>query len=281
MSTENLLNIPSHGNPISEAPKTEAAPVETPKTEAEPALSPKFAALAKKAKQAYQAQERLKAEKAVIESQRKEIEQFNKYKTEATSNPLKALEALGWKYDDLVNYVLNDQKPTESQQISKVQAEIEALRKEQADKERLSVEREQQAAQRQFEETINAFKEKVTEHVTGNPDKYELIAATDSQELIFDTIEEYFNKTGKIMAIDKAAELVESYLENEAEEKILKSKKFQSKLAPKKDEPQPQRQSNSVSLNNSVTASSSAPGYLSPRSEQERINRALAKLSGG
>jgi hypothetical protein len=82
------------------------------------------------------------------------------------------------------------------------------------------------------------------------------------------------------MAIDKAAELVESYLENEAEEKILKSKKFQSKLAPKKDEPQP-RQSNSVSLNNSVTASSTAPGYLSPRSEQDRINRALAKLSGG
>jgi hypothetical protein len=281
MSTENLLNIPSHENPITESTKAaEPAPVETPKTEAEPALSPKFAALAKKAKQAYQAQERLKAEKASIESQRKEIDQFNKYKTEATSNPLKALEALGWKYDDLVNYVLNDQKPTESQQISKVQAEIEALRKEQADKERLSVEREQQAAQRQFEETINAFKEKVTEHVSGNADKYELIAATDSQELIFDTIEEYFNKTGKIMAIDKAAELVESYLENEAEEKILKSKKFQSKLAPKKDEPQP-RQSNSVSLNNSVTASSTAPGYLSPRSEQDRINRALAKLSGG
>jgi len=281
MSTENLLNIPSHENPITESAKAaEATPAETPKTESEPALSPKFAALAKKAKQAYQAQERLKAEKASIESQRKEIDQFNKYKTEATSNPLKALEALGWKYDDLVNYVLNDQKPTESQQISKVQAEIEALRKEQADKERLSVEREQQAAQRQFEETINAFKEKVTEHVSGNADKYELIAATDSQELIFDTIEEYFNKTGKIMAIDKAAELVESYLENEAEEKILKSKKFQSKLAPKKDEPQP-RQSNSVSLNNSVTASSTAPGYLSPRSEQDRINRALAKLSGG
>lgn len=285
MSTEATLNIPAMANPISgetQAPETPAPQaVEPPKED--PALSPKFAALAKKAKAAYQAQAQLKAEKAALEAKRKEIDEFSKYKQEATSNPLKALEALGWKYDDLVNFVLNDQKPTESQKLTQVEQRLEALQREQEEREQKRIQIEQEAAQRQYAETIDAFKSKVASHVSENSEKYELIQLHDAQELIFDTIEEYFNKTNQVMDIAKAAELVENYLESQFETTFTKAKKLQGKFGKKEEAPQPQSkpQSTSVSLNNAVTSSSAAPGYLPPKTEQERIQRALAKLQGG
>jgi len=285
MTNEVQLNIPQHENPVSGevATATETKAPEPTTTKEDTALSPKFAALAKKAKAAYQAQAQLKAEKASLEAKRKEIDEFSKYKQEATSNPLKALEALGWKYDDLVNFVLNDQQPTSDQKLSRVEQQLEAFKREQEAKEQGRLEQERLSAQKQYEETIDAFKSRVSQHVTSNSEKYELINLHEAQDLIFDTIEEYFNKTNQVMDIAKAAELVENYLENQFETTFQKSKKVQSKLAPKKEEPQPQSQnkSTSVSLNNQVSASSAAPGYLPPKTEQERIQRALAKLAGG
>lgn len=285
MSTEATLNIPTHENPIGEVPVVEK-PVEAqislePKKEEEPALAPKFAALAKKAKLAQQAQARLKAERAEIEKMRQEVESFNKYKSEAKANPLKALESMGLKYDDLVNYVLNGEKPTPEQEISMVKSEIQKFREEQ---ERRELEKEQQAkleAEKAYEDTINSFKAKVTEHVSSNPDKYELIAMHEAEGLIFDTIEEYFNTSGKIMAIDKAAELVEGYLEEQVESTLQKSKKFKAKLE-KKEEPKAgaTAKAPSPTLNNTVATSTAAASFLSPKTEQERIQRALAKLSG-
>jgi len=281
---EATLNIPAHENPIGEAkPSAPEAQVglEPAKTE-EPALAPKFAALAKKAKAAQQAQAKLKAERAEIERARQEIESFNKYKTEAKQNPLKALEAMGIKYDDLVNYVLNGEKPTPEQEFSSLKGEIQKLREEQENRE---LERDRMAkadAEKAYEETISAFKTKVTEHITGNPDKYELIALHEAEALVFDTIEEYFNSSGKIMAIDKASELVEQYLEEQFESTLSKAKKFQNKFAPKKDDQPQTTQSKgpSPTLNNTVAVSSSAPSFLPPKTEQERLQRALAKLSG-
>jgi hypothetical protein len=284
MSEELALNIPTHENPVAvkeaEAPVApEAIETKAPESD-EPALAPKFAALAKKAKAAQMAQAKLKAERIEIERARKEIEDFNKYKTEAKQNPLKALEAMGIKYDDLVNFVLNGEQPTVDQKLSRVESELERFRREQEERELSKEKAAQEAAERQYQETIDTFKGKITEFVTGN-EKFELINLHDAQGLIFDTIEEYFNSSGKIMTIEKASELVEGYLEEQIETTLQKTKKFQSKFAPKKDEPQPQAAKGpSPTLNNTVATSSSAPSFLPPKTEQERIQRALAKLSG-
>jgi hypothetical protein len=282
MTNEVTLNIPTHENPVGEVAQAPAQPeVKAETVEKEPALAPKFAALAKKAKAAQQAQAKLKAERADIERARQEIDQFNRYKSEAKQNPLKALEAFGIKYDDVVNYVLNGEKPTADQEINSVKSELQRFRQEQEEREVQRQRMEIEAQQRQYEETINTFKTKVDEHISTNNEKYELINLHDANGLVFDTIEEYFNTTGKIMSIDKASELVESYLEDQIDTTLQKTKKFQSKLAPKKEEqPQPQARGPSPTLNNQVTASSAAPSYLSPRTEAERIQRALAKLSG-
>jgi hypothetical protein len=284
MSEEATLNIPAHENPIAVSEATPPAPVEAapaPAKEEEPALAPKFAALAKKAKAAQMAQAKLKAERLEIERARKEIEDFNKYRTEAKQNPLKALESMGIKYDDLVNFVLNGEQPTVDQKLSRVEGEIERFRREQEERELAKEKAAQEAATKEYEATIEAFKAKVNDHITSNADKYELISLHEATGLVFDTIEEYFNNSGKIMTIEKAAELVEGYLEEQIESTITKTKKFQSKLAPKKDEPQPQASKGpSPTINNTVAASSAAPSFLPPKTEQERIQRALAKLSG-
>ena len=283
MSEEATLNIPAHENPIPvKEPAPEPAKEEPlPEKGDEPALAPKFAALAKKAKAAQMAQAKLKAERIEIDRARKELEEFNKYRTEAKQNPLKALEAMGIKYDDLVNFVLNGEKPTPEQEISSVKSQLEAFRREQEERELAKEKAAQEAAHKEYEATIEAFKGKVNEYITTNSEKFELINLHEANGLVFDTIEEYFNNTGKIMTIEKAAELVEGYLEEQIESTITKTKKFQSKLAPKKDEPQPQASKGpSPTLNNTIAASSAAPSFLPPRTEQERIQRALAKLSG-
>jgi hypothetical protein len=283
MSDEALLNIPAHENPIPvKEPTPEPAKDEPlPAKDEEPALAPKFAALAKKAKAAQMAQAKLKAERIEIDRARKELEEFNKYRTEAKQNPLKALEAMGIKYDDLVNFVLNGEKPTPEQEINSVKSQLEAFRREQEERELAKEKAAQEAAHKEYEATIEAFKGKVNEYITTNSEKFELINLHEANGLVFDTIEEYFNNTGKIMTIEKAAELVEGYLEEQIESTITKTKKFQSKLAPKKDEPQPQASKGpSPTLNNTIAASSASPSFLPPKTEQERIQRALAKLSG-
>lgn len=258
----------------------EATPTETPVAvpevkQQDESSSAKFAALARKEKalvakmrEQRQVQEQFAREKAEMMAWRKEMEDSKK-------DPLKALNKLGWDYDKLTEYQMSGGKVTPEMEIESVKSEIQQMREHQIQAEKQRTEQEQMKAQAQTQEIINTFKENLTEKITSMPDKYENIIDEEAFELVFETIEEHFNRTGKVLSETDAADLVESYLDDRAESKF-KLKKFQGKYAPTKVE---EKKEPSKTLS-SQTSTSSGASFLPAKTENDRIQRALAKLNG-
>ena len=102
----------------------------------------------------------------------------------------------------------------------------------------------------------------------------------DSTDLVYDTVEAYFDKTGKVLSIPEACDLVEKYLESQVE-KSLQTKKLSARL-PKASEPTdkrpaPESPAPRRSLNNQ-NYTSSTPTLVSPKVENDRMARAMAAL---
>jgi hypothetical protein len=100
----------------------------------------------------------------------------------------------------------------------------------------------------------------------------------DSADLVYDTVEEYFAKTNKVLSIPEACDLVESYLEKQVE-KSLATKKLSARVSkqepssPTANKPSEPRR---TLTNNDYT--SSTPSFVSPKVENDRMSRALAAL---
>lgn len=267
-----------------------AAPVTTPDTPSTaqtppPATSPdaqRFAALSRKHKQIRAEAEQLKALKAQLAQKETKIKEWEDIK-----DPIAALRAKGFSYEEATQYVLNNGQPTPELQIKGVQEELAKFRQEQAEAEKVRAEQAVKLAQAQVEETITTFKSQVNEFVTSHPEDYQLIGIHESQELIYSTVEENFNRTGRIMSMKEAADLVENYLE-ERIEASLKAKRLSAKYGPRVEQPPASNpmaaaaqmlNQTTRTLSNTATAAAS-PANSAPRTYQEAYERALAKLKG-
>lgn len=276
---------------------SEPSVVETPvaPTTAKPAavdeVSSKFAALSKKEKLILKKQQEIQAKEKDIQEKYSKYQEFESLKGSARSNPLKALESLGLSYDEITDYILNDSKPTVSSEVKTVQDELAQFKK-QLEEEKESVKRrEEEEREKQYSSAITTFKAEITDFITENSTEYELIGAYNQSELVYNTIEEAYNRsleegTPKILSIKEAASMVEKYLEEEVS-KVLSLNKVKSRFAPKveeaptpKEEPKfmPSSSASPKTLNNQIT--SSAPSMLPAKTETDRLRRAMAKLSG-
>ncbi len=280
MSVESVPN-PTATPAVPAAPDKPVVP-EVPSAAKPDEMSAKFAALAKKERNLRFSQMQYKTkETALAERERKIAEREALWETEFKEKPLEAIKRRGYSYEDLTKAALNDGKFDPETEVKGVKSEIEKFRQEQADKDK----RAQEAALKQQEdaekETVEAFKLNIGKHIEANKDKYELVALYDASELVYSTVEEHFERTKaagtpKILTIDEAAQLVESYLESEIERTATGSKKFQAKYqAAKAADPQNPPKT-STTLTNEHT--STAPSFLPSHTENDRIARALAKL---
>lgn len=252
-----------------QAPAQAAPAIETPKEEKkEETLSPRFAALARKEKYLTKQAQEMKAMKAELDAKLAQIKEW-----EGISNPLEALKKKGFSYEDVTNYVLNDQKLTPELEVKGMKEQMTKWMQEQESKQTQSQAEAKAKAEAEMQKTIENFKNQVNEFVTQNADKYELINLHEQQEMVFATIEEYYNKTGKIMTNTEASDLVESYLEEQID-KSLKTKKLQSKLAPKVEEKNVKEPSKTITN----IPTSAAPSMLPVKTENDRLKRALAAL---
>jgi hypothetical protein len=237
-------------------------------------LAPKFAALAKKEKEIIQRQRATKELEAKIREREEKLAQSEKGRP---ANPIEALQRAGYSYDDAVNFILNGQKLTPDQEVKSVRDEIQAFKADQEKKEKLREAAELAKQQSQYEETIENFKQEINGFVDQNASEYELIKINEASHLIYDTIEEHFTRTKKVLSTKEAADMVEAYLEDQVK-KVAATNKFKSKImpqaAPKQEE---QSKEPSKTLSNSMT--SSAASLLPAKTEQDRMQRALAALS--
>lgn len=268
------------GVEIAAVPPTPVVPetqkVEPPKED----TSQKLSDLIKKEKMIYRTKQNLsQKEKLILEKEKALAEREAKLAT-ASTNPIEALKTLGWTYDQITEYMLQNKVPVDKH-ITDVRNELEQFKKQQLEEKQKAAEEAKQAAEAQATQVIDSFKVQINDFITTNKDTYELVNLHEAQDIVFATIETHFENTKKVLTIQEATDLVEKYLEDRIEQST-KTKKLASKYrlpepnVEKKTEP---TFSEPKTLTNSMTTGSS-PGLPQARNEEDRIKRALAALDG-
>lgn len=259
------------------APTQAAAPEATPQTETTQATEQPKAIETKKEERISPKLARAKAEEAKAkklleqaEARFKAAEEKEKKLSRLKEAPLEILQELGTSFEDVANAVLKSGEPESEQQkairvAEEARQEVERLRREREEE----IERIQNL---QLQRAVEDFRFKISDTIKKNAEKFELVAAYEADNLVYDIVQEYFNKHNEILDPEKAAELAENFLEQRVE-RLVKTKKIQSRFKPQ------QEQENSVTLKNS-DQSFSAPvkSNSAPMTREERLKRALARL---
>lgn len=199
---------------------------DTPKDpEATGPLSPQFAALAKQ-RRSLQVKERELAER---EKKLSNPGQGSIALDRLKAEPLRVLLESGVTYEQLTEAILKDQSNPE---IRTLKDEFTSL-KEGVNKQ--LTDRDQQAEQQVLQE----MRREATNLVAQNDD-FELIRGTESVPDVMQLIERTYRKTGEVLDVKEACQLVEDELFKETQ-KLAKLKKVQSQFAPVQQQLQPQR----------------------------------------
>ena len=246
----------------------------------------RFAFLAKKEAAIVRQRHELRAQMEAMTSQRSEMEKLRAEidevkgrKASYRSNPLAALEDAGLSYKELTDFILNNNTVSTESQIKALQDKIsEVENARQRDHQEREEHSKRQAAEREVQ-VIAEFKNEISNFISSKKDDYELTNLYESSDLVYDTVEAYFEKTSKVLSIPEACQLVETYLEKQVE-KSLQTKKLGSRFQKPaeesiaKSDPQAPRRT----LNNQ-NYTSSTPSMVSPKVENDRMTRALAALN--
>lgn len=194
-----------------------------PAIQKEEQVSSKLAVLMERERQAVSRERLAKAQEEKLSDRLQKIEQFESVK----KDPKKALEFLGLSYDELTQSILKDGEIPPSVEIQRLREELEHFKSQSKQKEDLEVEEKKKQILKNEDKAVTDFKNEITEHLKANQERYELISFEEANELVFEVIDEHYNRTvdqesgvGKIMPISEAADKVEQYLE----EKYLRAK---------------------------------------------------------
>lgn len=207
--------------------------------------------------------------------------------------PLEALQAAGFTYKDATDFLMNNEQLTPEQQIRSVKDEIASFKKEQEDAKAQAAADEKSRAEASHAEAVEGFKTRVMDHVSSQPEKYELSALEDPDDiknLGYQLADLHFNQHKKVLSVEEVSDLVESYLEERAA-KYAASKKIQAKFKPADAIAGAQEGGARAALTTQAQAqptppktlaaaitSAPAPVYNPARSEAERIKRAMEAL---
>ncbi len=172
-----------------------------------------------------QARRAYAAEKAALEAKVAESEKFAKLVENAKDDPWALLRAAGFeKPEDLIA------KAAEKGAQTQTDKEVAAIKKQ------LEDERNSRKAEQDRQFLDNVYKTVVKE-VTDAGEKYDLTKAEAQFGTVMDVINQHWNNTfdpetgrGEALTITEAADMVESFLEEKANQRIAKSKKLQAKL---------------------------------------------------
>lgn len=198
------------------------------KKEEDSKFASKFAALSRKEKAIRERESQIEARLKEFEEKEQRLQQLESLEEQILRNPIKWLDEKGVDFEALTQMQLNDLNPTPEMLYERLEKKFESQLEEKtkALREQYLKEKEEEA-ERKYEQTINSFMEEIADHVNSAEDEYELIKANDSVQAVYDVIEQYHAKTGKILEVKEAADYVESHLYEEAQ-KLLKLKKLQA-----------------------------------------------------
>jgi len=244
---------------VSEPEKIETKPTEAkeePKVTLED-YAAKLAAISKKEAYLTKREKELKEKETKLSPLEKTIQE---------KSILKTFENMGLTFEQGMELAI---KELEGKKEPDVKDQIKALEQRLIAKEKAEEEQRTKATEDQKQAAFKAFVEKTTAEVKAK-EEFELVNKYESYNLVIDVINEYFNKTGEILASDKAALEVEKFLESQAEI-YLSTNKYKTKYPVaqpvKKDSP---------TLSNSMTPSTSVPPAR--ETKEQRLARAASML---
>jgi hypothetical protein len=277
MAQETLTNVSAPSSLANVLAETTAQPVEAQKP-VEPVkpdpkeedMSRRFAALSRQQKKLMEEQQRFKQEA-------KEWNEWKKSKDQAKQNPLDYLKAAGLTPDDLVNHLINDGQPTLEQQVKALQEKLEGEEKRKQSEEQARLEAQEKE---QEKKVIDDFKQKITEFINQDTDKYEAIAALKVQDQVWEIINANFQETGELMPIHEAAEQLENQI-IEGAKTLLKLKKLGlGQEPPQTNTPQsPKENLTAPTLTNKIAqASQSSAPQKTVWNREESLKKAAQAL---
>jgi hypothetical protein len=282
MSTEaaQILDQTQAPAPVATPTATTSATPEEVKEQPDERMASKLEMLLKREQQALERERLAKERERDVDGRFKRVEEFESIKT----NPKKALELLGLSYDELTQAMLADGSIPPEVQIRRLDEKLEQFKSEQQKAEELRIENEKKLARENEERIITNFKGEISQYIKDNVSRYELTAFEEQQDLVFDVIDEHYNRTQKVMTIQEAADKVELYLEQkETKRKELSKIKTIWGMLPPPAQKQVQAQIQTQkpkTLTNNLTASPPAPIKRVPISDEERVQRAIAFAKG-
>jgi len=212
--------------PAAENPQVqEQAPVAPPtQPKEDPEFSSRFAALSRKEKY-------LQDQATSLKQKEEQYNQVEALKAKIKENPAAVLEHYGLSLDDLILASLGAEAPppTTESQIEMLRKEIEGFKTAAQQKEENAAKAAEEAYQNSINEAIVAHQLKITDHLSKNVDKYELINLQGAQDLVWEVTEAHYDATdGEILTPEQAADKVEAYLEEQTR-KALSLSRFKAK----------------------------------------------------
>jgi hypothetical protein len=271
---------------VNETKEEKVGDVEVKKEEPKIDLSNRFAKLSKKEKELRELETSVKAKQL-------EIEKWNEVKTKAKTNPADILSELGISLEDFLMTMAGEEPPVkELTEMEVLKNEIESLKKaRELEKEATEVEAKakQEKAAKEKEEhdakVILDFRNDIKLFVEKNAEQYEIVKAQEAYEYVFDVIEAHFNDSGEVMPTDKAAGMVEEYLENQYRALLSLNKFKKNTEVVKEDVREVKEIKESVktpkTLNNGMTNSSSSKSGNSKLTYEQRLAEAAKLLADG
>jgi hypothetical protein len=261
---------------------TEAAPVEAPK-KPEVDFDSRFAALARKEKALVERERNYKGQFEKTKTELSEYEEYKKFLATPNDSPdrlMKTLEKAGYTWEKAIEIASNMPQTTQDSEVLTLKQKIAAMEKREADKEKAALEKETEAKDSAI---VKEHKTAIKEHISTDADKYEFVTAYGQEGIdqVFEVIEAYWDENEEILSIDKAAEFVENYLEQEAS-KFKGLKKVAKLFNPSEKDvqdrinsPKDSGETSKTLTNNSVIASSNDD--LSGLSHEEKIKILAAR----
>lgn len=281
-----IVNQSNAQTPPPETPKVEGAePVAAaPEATKEEVLSPKLAIIANKeralVKKQQEFQKQMEDWRKEKEALTKELETFRSKQSKWKEDPDSALQELGWDYEKLTERKLNGGQPSAQEIEKKVEERFKSFEQRMEEEKAAMAKKAEEEKAIKEKEIIDGFKRELKSYGTSQKDKFKLCSILDPEaELVYETIDTYYQTHGKVLNNEEAYHLVEKYFNKLYEDvtKVMTPKEKQELEAEKKALGVADKKPSTTTLTNNLSSTAS---FLPPKTEEDRIKRALAALDG-
>ena len=169
----------------------------------------------------------------------------------AKKDPISFLEKVGLTPEDIILQLTQSDDSSPLTKKSLQDMLDNRFQQEEKAREKARLEAEQAAT----EQKIELYKSKLSEHVSNDPERWELVNILNAQEKIYDTLKQYYDKTNKELSWDDAADLVEDDLYKQYNSIFSKSKRFTRNSQPQNKQPSlVEAQTNNTQSNRSLNS---------------------------